>query len=187
MAATKMVFQIWKTSVLEDFQITSRKSSRGLPESLLTESSPMSPFHNRSECFGFSDLDLDMQVFQIQKTSVLEDFQITSRKSSRGLPESLLTESSPMSPFHNRSECFGNCSSSPAVAAVLLWRPPGLTFSFSFSSESLLLVLIVVSPFVFYGCLRRGDDPDPVQIQSLLALGETLTGKEILFASLRIG
>ncbi|KAF3543482.1 hypothetical protein DY000_02002232 [Brassica cretica] len=81
----------------------------------------------------------------------------------------------------------GNCSSSPAVAAVLLWRPPGLTFSFSFSSESLLLVLIVVSPFVFYGCLRRGDDPDPVQIQSLLALGETLTGKEILFASLRIG
>ncbi|WZZ64936.1 hypothetical protein YC2023_076306 [Brassica napus] len=37
---------------------------------------------------GFSYLDLDMQ-------------------SSRRLPESLLMESSPISPFHNRSERFG--------------------------------------------------------------------------------
>nr|VDD45428.1 unnamed protein product [Brassica oleracea] len=32
---------------------------------------------------GFSDLDLDMQVFQIWKTSGLEDFQTTFRKTSR--------------------------------------------------------------------------------------------------------
>ncbi|KAF3593831.1 hypothetical protein DY000_02021437 [Brassica cretica] len=56
---------------------------------------------------GFSDLDLDMQVFQIWKISRLEVFQATSRTSSRRLPGSLLTESSPMSPFHNRSERFG--------------------------------------------------------------------------------
>ncbi|CAN6979706.1 unnamed protein product, partial [Brassica oleracea var. botrytis] len=62
-------------------------------------------FHSFKDA-GFSDLDLDMQVFQIWKTSGLEDFQTTSRKSSRQLPESLLTESSPMSPFHNRSERF---------------------------------------------------------------------------------
>ncbi|CAF1700856.1 unnamed protein product [Brassica napus] len=43
---------------------------------------------------------------------------------------------------------------------------------FFFSSESLLL--IVVSPFVFCGCLRCGDDPDPVQIQNLLASGSDL-------------
>ncbi|KAF2614898.1 hypothetical protein F2Q70_00009618 [Brassica cretica] len=68
-------------------------------------------FHHKVFIFhsfkGFSDLDLDMQVFQIWKTSRLEDFQTTSKKSSRGLPGSLLTESSPMSPFHNRSERFG--------------------------------------------------------------------------------
>ncbi|KAF2572189.1 hypothetical protein F2Q70_00001232 [Brassica cretica] len=52
MAATKVVFQIWKTSGLEDFQMTSRKPSRRLPGSLPTESSLMSPFHNRSERFG---------------------------------------------------------------------------------------------------------------------------------------
>ncbi|KAF2609219.1 hypothetical protein F2Q68_00045200 [Brassica cretica] len=34
---------------------------------------------------GFSDLDLDMQVFQIWKTSGLEDFQTTSWKSSDGV------------------------------------------------------------------------------------------------------
>ncbi|KAF2553738.1 hypothetical protein F2Q68_00034055 [Brassica cretica] len=34
---------------------------------------------------GFSDLDLDMQVFQIWKTSRLEVFQMTSRKSSDGV------------------------------------------------------------------------------------------------------
>uniref|UniRef100_A0A0D3DMT9 Uncharacterized protein n=1 Tax=Brassica oleracea var. oleracea TaxID=109376 RepID=A0A0D3DMT9_BRAOL len=50
----------------EVFQTTSRKSS-GLPGSLLTKS----PFHNRSERFGFSDLDL------------------ICRKSSRRLPGSL--------------------------------------------------------------------------------------------------
>ncbi|KAF3514976.1 hypothetical protein F2Q69_00005414 [Brassica cretica] len=47
------VFQIWKTSGLEDFQTTSRKYSRRLPGSLLVESSLMSHFHNRSEHFLF--------------------------------------------------------------------------------------------------------------------------------------
>uniref|UniRef100_A0A0D3CB75 Uncharacterized protein n=1 Tax=Brassica oleracea var. oleracea TaxID=109376 RepID=A0A0D3CB75_BRAOL len=47
-----MVFQIWKTSGQEDFHTTSMKSSRRLPGSFLTESSPISPFHNRSERFG---------------------------------------------------------------------------------------------------------------------------------------
>ncbi|KAF3513684.1 hypothetical protein F2Q69_00003008 [Brassica cretica] len=56
---------------------------------------------------GFSDLDLDMHVFQIWMTFGLEDFQTTSKKSSRRLPESLLMESSLMSTFHNRSERFG--------------------------------------------------------------------------------
>uniref|UniRef100_A0A0D3BGU2 Uncharacterized protein n=1 Tax=Brassica oleracea var. oleracea TaxID=109376 RepID=A0A0D3BGU2_BRAOL len=36
----------------------------------------------------FSDLDLDMQVFQIWKTAGLENFQTTSRKYSRRLPGS---------------------------------------------------------------------------------------------------
>ncbi|KAF2598734.1 hypothetical protein F2Q68_00008986 [Brassica cretica] len=139
--------------------MTSRKSSRGLPGSRLTESSPLSLpfitglgvlvfnqivliFHSFK---GFSDLDLickfftyefDMQVFQIWKTSGttylrlprrssrpfrlvlqlifnLDDLQVfitwfsssthlkmTSRKSSRGLPGSRLTEFSPLSlPF----------------------------------------------------------------------------------------
>ncbi|KAF3511221.1 hypothetical protein F2Q69_00001989 [Brassica cretica] len=39
---------------------------------------------------GFSDLDFDMQVFQIWNNSGLENFQTTSRKSSRRLPGSLL-------------------------------------------------------------------------------------------------
>ncbi|KAF3526588.1 hypothetical protein F2Q69_00048684 [Brassica cretica] len=34
---------------------------------------------------GFSDQDLDMHVFQMWKTSGLEDFQTTSRKSSDGV------------------------------------------------------------------------------------------------------
>ncbi|KAL0644486.1 hypothetical protein Bca4012_042776 [Brassica carinata] len=83
------VFQIWKTSELEDFQTTSRKSSRRLPGSLLTESSPMSPFHNRSERFGFSDLSMIYMFFRsgsdfgrpmgsllgsLLKYNVLEDF-----------------------------------------------------------------------------------------------------------------
>ncbi|WZZ35443.1 hypothetical protein YC2023_018844 [Brassica napus] len=44
-------------------------------------------FHSFKDA-GFSDLDLNMQT-------------------SRRLPRSLLTESSPMSPFHNGSERFG--------------------------------------------------------------------------------
>ncbi|KAF2580387.1 hypothetical protein F2Q68_00005493 [Brassica cretica] len=68
MAATKMVFHYMvlifhsfkdlEDFWLEDFQTTSRKSSRRLPESLLTKSSPMSPFHNRSERFDGSHLPL---------------------------------------------------------------------------------------------------------------------------------
>ncbi|KAF3565485.1 hypothetical protein DY000_02018155 [Brassica cretica] len=94
------VFQIWKTSGLEDFQTTFRKSSRRVPGSLLTEFSPMSPFHNRSERFGFTDLGLIYMFFKsgsdfgrlmgsLLKYNALEDFQevfqTTSRKSSDGV------------------------------------------------------------------------------------------------------
>ncbi|KAF2551923.1 hypothetical protein F2Q68_00035807 [Brassica cretica] len=112
-----------KYNALDDFQkvfqTTSRKSSRrlpfqssGLPGSLLTKS----PFHNRSEHFGFSNLEDfwdDLPVSRLKynaRDDFQEVFQTTSRKSSRrlpfqssGLPESLLTKS----PFHNRSERFG--------------------------------------------------------------------------------
>ncbi|KAF2575073.1 hypothetical protein F2Q70_00000984 [Brassica cretica] len=61
-----LIFHSFKGfSDLEDFwgrrlpdETTSRKSSRRLPGSLLTESSPMSPFHNRSERFGFNQMVL---------------------------------------------------------------------------------------------------------------------------------
>ncbi|KAF2614945.1 hypothetical protein F2Q70_00012405 [Brassica cretica] len=105
------VFQIWKTSGLEVFQTTSRKSSRRLPGSLLTDSSPMSPFHNRSERFDkflcFTDLGLIYMFFRygsdfgrpiesLLKYNALEDFQevfqTTSKKSSRRLPGSLPDE-----------------------------------------------------------------------------------------------
>ncbi|KAF3541632.1 hypothetical protein F2Q69_00020214 [Brassica cretica] len=94
----------------EVFQTTSRKSSSRLPRSLLTESSHMSPFHNRSEHFGFTGLDLIYMFFRYEsdfrrpmgsllgsllKYNALEDFQevfqTTSKKSSRRLPGSLLT------------------------------------------------------------------------------------------------
>ncbi|KAF3575815.1 hypothetical protein DY000_02035265 [Brassica cretica] len=43
-------------------------------------------FHHMVLIFhSFKDLDLDMQVSQIWKTSGLEDFQTTSRKSSDGV------------------------------------------------------------------------------------------------------
>ncbi|KAF3558687.1 hypothetical protein F2Q69_00011747 [Brassica cretica] len=121
------VFQIWKTSGLEDFQTTSIKTSRRLPRSVLTESSPMSPFHNRSErfdkflCLIFLHLVFNQMVLIIHldisgsdlgrlmgsllgsllKYNALEDFQevfqTTSKKSSRRLPGSLLTGSSSIS------------------------------------------------------------------------------------------
>ncbi|KAF3495157.1 hypothetical protein DY000_02055553 [Brassica cretica] len=114
MAATKMKTSRRLPGSLPDdfqkvFQTTSRKSSRRLPESLLTESSPMSPFHNRSERFGFSDLGLIYMFFRsgsdfgrpmgsLLKYNALEDFQevfqTTSKKSFRRLPRSLLTGSS---------------------------------------------------------------------------------------------
>uniref|UniRef100_A0A0D3BTB1 Uncharacterized protein n=1 Tax=Brassica oleracea var. oleracea TaxID=109376 RepID=A0A0D3BTB1_BRAOL len=111
----------------EDFLMTSRKSSRRLPRSLLTESSPMSPFHNRYErfdkflCLIFLHLVLNQMVLIIHldisgsdlgrpmgsllgsllKYNALEDFQevfqTTSKKSSRRLPGSLLTGSSSIS------------------------------------------------------------------------------------------
>ncbi|KAG5393033.1 hypothetical protein IGI04_022996 [Brassica rapa subsp. trilocularis] len=117
MAATKMflikwyssstnlkVFQIWKTSgttyllvvwkssgsrldFLEEVVWTSRKSS-GLHGSLLTKS----PFHNRSERFGFSDLedfwdDLPVSLLEVVWTSWKSSDKVvwTSWKSS-GLP-----------------------------------------------------------------------------------------------------
>ncbi|KAF2537352.1 hypothetical protein F2Q68_00022606 [Brassica cretica] len=68
----------------EVFQTTSRKSC-GLLGSLLTKS----PFHNRSERFGFSDLEDfwdDLPVSRL-KYNALDDFQevfqTTSRKSSK--------------------------------------------------------------------------------------------------------
>ncbi|KAF2564708.1 hypothetical protein F2Q70_00015418 [Brassica cretica] len=85
----------------EFFQTIFRNSSRRLPGSLLTKS----PFHNRSERFGFSDLDLICRFFRYGrlwddlpvsrlKYNALDDFQevfqTTSRKSSRRLPGSHL-------------------------------------------------------------------------------------------------
>ncbi|KAF2614653.1 hypothetical protein F2Q70_00009617 [Brassica cretica] len=143
MAATKMVFHhmvlifysfkdledFWARRLPDDFQevfqTTSRKSSRRLPGSLVMESSPMSPFHNRSERFGFNQMvlifHLDMYFVcftdlgfiymffrygsyfgrlmgsllgSLLKYNALEDFQevfqMTSKKSSRRLPGSLL-------------------------------------------------------------------------------------------------
>ncbi|KAF2540442.1 hypothetical protein F2Q70_00036431 [Brassica cretica] len=58
--------------------------------------SHVSPFHNRSECFGFSDLEDfwdDLPVSRL-KYNALDDFQevfqTTSRKSFRRLSRSLL-------------------------------------------------------------------------------------------------
>ncbi|KAF2547356.1 hypothetical protein F2Q70_00019201 [Brassica cretica] len=81
-----------------DLDLICRKSSRrllgkssGLPGSLLM----MSPFHNRSERFGFSDLKdfWDNLPVSRLKYNALHDFQevfqATSRKSSRRLPGSL--------------------------------------------------------------------------------------------------
>ncbi|CAG7900971.1 unnamed protein product [Brassica rapa] len=106
------VFQIWKTSGLEDFQTTSRKSSRRLPgRSLLTESSLMSLFHNRTEHFGkFLYLSLIYMFFRsgsdfgrlmrsflgsLLKYNALKDFEKVFQKTSWKL--SLLTESSSIS------------------------------------------------------------------------------------------
>ncbi|KAF3492600.1 hypothetical protein DY000_02056408 [Brassica cretica] len=92
------VFQIWKTSGLEDFQTTSRKSSRRLPGSLPTDYSPMSLFHNRSERFGFNQMvlifHLDMYFvcsikIWIRLWRTYWNFQTTSKKSSRRLQRSL--------------------------------------------------------------------------------------------------
>ncbi|CAG7909269.1 unnamed protein product [Brassica rapa] len=120
-----MYFYFWARRLPDDFQkvfqTTFRKFSRRLPGSLLAESSPMSPFHNRSEHFGFSDLSLIYMFFRsgsdfgrpmetllgnfqssrrLQKSlphDFQEVFQTTSKKSSRRLPGSLLTESSSIS------------------------------------------------------------------------------------------
>ncbi|KAF2531071.1 hypothetical protein F2Q70_00031053 [Brassica cretica] len=130
MDVTKMFFITWfsssthlKARRLPDdfqkvFQTTSRKSSRRLPGSLLTESSLMSPFHNRSERFDFGRL-MGSLLGSFLKYNALEDFQevfqTTSKKSSRRLlgnlpgslpdnfqktsrlPRSLLTEFSSIS------------------------------------------------------------------------------------------
>ncbi|KAF2592355.1 hypothetical protein F2Q70_00044305 [Brassica cretica] len=93
--------RFWATRLPDDlqevFQTTSRKSSRRLPGSLLTESSPMSPFHNRSERFGFSDLGLIYMLFRSGSNferlmgSLLGSLlkYNAPRKSSRRLPGSL--------------------------------------------------------------------------------------------------
>nr|VDD30012.1 unnamed protein product [Brassica oleracea] len=81
------VFQIWKTSGLEDFLEVSG--------SLLTESSPMSPFHNRSERFGKFLCLIFLHL--VTSCCIKLPFQTTSTKSSRRLPGSLLTGSSSIS------------------------------------------------------------------------------------------
>ncbi|KAF3559690.1 hypothetical protein F2Q69_00017323 [Brassica cretica] len=90
MAATKMVFH-------------HKNTSKRLPGSLLTGSSPMSQFHNRYERFGFSDMGLIYMFFRsgsdfgrpmrsllesLLKYNALEDFQKVFKKTSFGsLPE----------------------------------------------------------------------------------------------------
>ncbi|WZY92804.1 hypothetical protein YC2023_065133 [Brassica napus] len=86
------VFQIWKTSGLEDFQTTSRRQLLG---SFLTESTPISPFHNRSGRFGFNQMVLifNLDMYFVCSIKTLEDlwkvfsevFQTTFRKSSNGV------------------------------------------------------------------------------------------------------
>ncbi|KAF3584677.1 hypothetical protein F2Q69_00026998 [Brassica cretica] len=105
MAATKMVFHhmVLIFHLFKDLDLICRFFRSG---SLLIESSPMSPFHNRSERFGFLDLGLIYMFFRsgsdfgrpvrsLLKYNALEDFQkifqTTSKKSSRRLPGSLLT------------------------------------------------------------------------------------------------
>ncbi|KAF3601384.1 hypothetical protein F2Q69_00037777 [Brassica cretica] len=62
-------------------------------------------FRSRFGYAGFSDLE-DFWARRLPD-DFQEVFQTTSRKSSRLLLGSLLTESYPMSPFHNRSERLG--------------------------------------------------------------------------------
>ncbi|KAF3604973.1 hypothetical protein DY000_02046144 [Brassica cretica] len=107
MVATKMVFQIWKTSGLEDLQMTSRKSSDGAFSYV---------FNQMVLIFHLDISGFDIHVFQIwirlwmtygkssrksSKIYALEDFlevfQTTSKKSSRRLLRSLLMGSSSMS------------------------------------------------------------------------------------------
>ncbi|KAF3572951.1 hypothetical protein F2Q69_00062814 [Brassica cretica] len=66
MAATKMVFH-HMVLIIHSFKGFSDLKdfwARRLPGSLLTESSPMSLFHNRSERFGFTDLGLIYMFFR---------------------------------------------------------------------------------------------------------------------------
>ncbi|KAF2563896.1 hypothetical protein F2Q70_00017868 [Brassica cretica] len=107
------IFQIRKTSGLEDFQTTSRKTSRRLPGRLPDDFQMTS---RKSERFGFIDLGLIYMFFRSEsdfgrpmgnllgsllKYNALEDFQqifqTTSKKSSRRLPGSLQTGSSSIS------------------------------------------------------------------------------------------
>ncbi|KAG5396891.1 hypothetical protein IGI04_018705 [Brassica rapa subsp. trilocularis] len=83
MAATKMFLIKWYSSStnLKEVVWTSRKSS-GLHGSLLTKS----PFHNRSERFGFSDLEDFWDDLPVSRLEVVWK--------SSGLLRSLLTKSS---------------------------------------------------------------------------------------------
>ncbi|WZZ78204.1 hypothetical protein YC2023_098776 [Brassica napus] len=111
-----LIFHSFKGKSINFRYTTSTKSSKRLPGSLLAESSLMSPFHNRFDRFGFLDMGLIYMFFRsgsdfgrlmgslprsLLKYNVLNDFQevfqTTSKKSSRRLPGSLLTESSSIS------------------------------------------------------------------------------------------
>ncbi|KAF2564449.1 hypothetical protein F2Q70_00018200 [Brassica cretica] len=102
-----LIFHSFKD--MEDFW--ARKLPDDFQEVFQTESSPMSPFHNRSERFGkFFRSEFDIHVFRsgsdfgrlmgslhrsLLKYNALEE--ATSKKSSRRLPGSLLTDSSSIS------------------------------------------------------------------------------------------
>ncbi|KAF3546616.1 hypothetical protein DY000_02005501 [Brassica cretica] len=89
------VFQIWKTYGLEDFQTTSRKSSRRLTGSLLTESSPKSPFHNRSERFAFNQMVLifHLDMYFVCFTDLGLIYMFLRYGSDFGRPMGILLES----------------------------------------------------------------------------------------------
>ncbi|WZZ27711.1 hypothetical protein YC2023_011112 [Brassica napus] len=107
------VFQIWKTSGLEDFQTTSRKSSRRLPGSLPDDFQEVFQTTSRKSSDGMvlifhldiygSDFGRPMGSLlrSLLKYNALEDFQevfqMISKKSSRRLPGSFLTGSSSIS------------------------------------------------------------------------------------------
>ncbi|WZZ88961.1 hypothetical protein YC2023_117540 [Brassica napus] len=92
------VFQIWKTSVLEDFQTTCKKSSRRHPGGLPDDIQEVFQTTSRKCGSDFGRL-MGSLLGSLLKYNALEDFQevfqATSRKSSRRLPGSLRSKRLP--------------------------------------------------------------------------------------------